>query len=166
MLEYWKARDPIARYEKFLMNEKVLTSKSKAEIESRINKEIEEDREFAENSPLPPPELAAQGVYCDGCHTIAAKWERSKKDVMPPKSSVAPLWKVSRFGAHPESAPLHPAAEVAAEAAGGNGARREGAVQTMPNPSATSRERPAAGTKSAKGVAAHASRAAKRKARR
>src|SRR5260370_42173791 len=102
-----------------------------------MDKENEEDREFAENSPEPPPELAEQGVYCDGCHTIAAKWERSKKDVMPPKSSVAPLWKVSRFGAHQECAPLNPAAEGAAEAAGGNRARRAGAGQTMPHTSET-----------------------------
>lgn len=128
MFEYWKTRDPITRYEKFLMDEKLLNGKNKAEIESRINKQIEEDREFAENSPQPPAELAEQGVYCHGCHKIEARWERSKKEVMPPKSSVAPVWKVKEFGAAMAAA----AADLEAEtgAGSGNGAKR--AVQTMP----------------------------------
>src|SRR3989475_12126210 len=74
MLTYWKQRDPIERYEKFLTAGKILDAKKKAEIEARIEREVEADREFAEASPLPPPELAEQGVYCDGCHTIAANW--------------------------------------------------------------------------------------------
>jgi TPP-dependent pyruvate/acetoin dehydrogenase alpha subunit len=175
MSEYWKARDPIARHERFLMDENFLNAKAKAEMESRINKQLAEDREFAENSPPPPPELAAQGVYCDGCHTIEAKWERSKKDVTPPRSSVTPLWKVSHFGAAQESASLNSAAEVAGE----NGARPMEAVKTMPgtaeSPRAgSSRGGRVAATKSAKGAAAapvadrasRVSRAAKRKAGR
>ena len=154
MFAYWKARDPILRYEKLLIDEKLLTAKSKAEIESRINKQIDEDREFAEKSPQPPPELAEQGVYCDGCHTIEAKWERSKKDVLPPKSSVAPLWKVRQFGAYQGSAPRHPAGELAAEAAGGNGASREGAV---------SKSSRGAAAKSTKGRVADAGRTSKHK---
>jgi hypothetical protein len=161
MFAYWKARDPITRYEKLLTDEKLLTAKSKAEIESRINKQIEEDREFAENSPQPPPELAEQGVYCDGCHTVAAKWERSKKDVMPPKSSVAPLWKVRQFGAYQQSAPRNSASEPAA---GGNGVSREGAVKTMADTSERSHARQASAAKSAKGpAAAVASRASRHK---
>ena len=33
---------------------------------------------------MPPPELAEQGVYCEGCHTIEADWQRAKAEVMPP----------------------------------------------------------------------------------
>ncbi len=51
-----------------------------------------EDLEFAENSPFPPPELAEQGVYCDGCHTVEAEWQRPKEEVMPPRSSVKAEW--------------------------------------------------------------------------
>src|SRR5271157_353557 len=87
MLAYWEARDPIKRYEKLLMAEKLLNARGKKEIESKIEALLEEDRRFAEESPLPPPELAAQGVYCEGCHTIQAKWERPVEEVMPPKSS-------------------------------------------------------------------------------
>jgi len=49
---------------------------------------------------MPPAEFAAQGVYCTGddCHKVQAKWERDKREVMPPKSSVQALT-VEGFGA-------------------------------------------------------------------
>ncbi|HYL10869.1 MAG TPA: thiamine pyrophosphate-dependent dehydrogenase E1 component subunit alpha [Candidatus Acidoferrales bacterium] len=119
MFAYWKQRDPIERYEKVLLAERILDARKKAEIEARIEREIETDREFAENSPLPPAELAEQGVYCDGCHTIAANWMRPKEEVVPPKSGVAPVWKVAAYGEAEKAAEFVPAAD----AAGGNGAR-------------------------------------------
>ncbi|HEY2109019.1 MAG TPA: thiamine pyrophosphate-dependent dehydrogenase E1 component subunit alpha [Candidatus Acidoferrales bacterium] len=93
-LEYWEKRDPIALFEQFLMDEKILDAKSKKEIESKISALLEKEREFAENSPMPPPELAAQGVYCTGpeCHDIQPKWERPIAEVQPPKSSVKNAW--------------------------------------------------------------------------
>jgi hypothetical protein len=50
---------------------------------------------------MPPAEFAADGVYCTGdeCHKIQPKWERDKSEVMPPKSSVQPVWTVAGFGA-------------------------------------------------------------------
>src|ERR1700675_3938385 len=92
--ELWKQRDPIARHEKFLNDNKLWDAKTKKEIDARIAIEIQEDVEFAENSPFPPPELAAQGVYCDGCHTVEADWKRPKEEVMPPRSSVNAKWRV------------------------------------------------------------------------
>ena len=59
---------------------------------------MDEDQKFAEESPLPPPELAEQGVYCDGCHTIEAEWQRSKDEVTPPNCSVEAVWEVKSFG--------------------------------------------------------------------
>jgi len=99
MFEYWKARDPLTLYEAYLTEHKLWDAKTRKEIEARIEREIDEDREFAENSPFPPPELAEQGVYCDGCHTIEADWKRPKAEVMPPKSSVEARWIVEDFGA-------------------------------------------------------------------
>ena len=101
MRAYWEARDPIALYEKFLTSEKLLDAKGKKEIEEKIEKLLEKEREFAENSPMPPPEFAETGVYCTGdeCHKIRAKWERSQSEVTPPKSSVKPVWTVEGFGA-------------------------------------------------------------------
>jgi TPP-dependent pyruvate/acetoin dehydrogenase alpha subunit len=136
MFEYWKARDPLTLYEAYLTEHKLWDAKTRKEIEARIEREIDEDREFAENSPMPPPELAEQGVYCDGCHTIEADWKRPKAEVMPPKSSVEARWIVEDFGAlgfAPEaeagdSAPLRAmplkTQKAAKTAAGsGNGAR-------------------------------------------
>jgi len=113
MRAYWEAHDPIERHEKFLMSEELLDAKGKAEIEKKIETLLAAEREFAENSPMPPPELAEQGAYCTGddCHKIAAKWERPKSEVMPPKSSVAAVWSVKGFGQGKASdggnAPIH-----------------------------------------------------------
>jgi TPP-dependent pyruvate/acetoin dehydrogenase alpha subunit len=98
MREYWEARDPITRYEKFLAENKIWNAADKKEIEARIEKVLSEDREFAENSPMPPPELAEQGVYCDGCHTIEADWQRPKSEVTPPKTAFDTTLQVKDFG--------------------------------------------------------------------
>jgi hypothetical protein len=111
--EYWEKRDPITLYEKFLTAEKLLDAKGKKEIEDKINTLLEKDREFAENSPMPPPEFVSEGVYCTGddCHKIRPKWERPIAEVMPPKSSVEPVWIVEGFGrgktSSRENAPIH-----------------------------------------------------------
>jgi len=106
MFEFWKARDPIARYEKYLTDNKLWDAAKKSEIDARIDRELDEDQKFAEESPLPPPEIAEQGVYCNGCHTVQAEWRRAKTEVMPPKSSEQPGWKVNDFGAFlPAAAP-------------------------------------------------------------
>ena len=113
MRAYWEARDPILLYEKFLMAEKLLDAKGKKEIEDKIDALIQKERDFAENSPMPPAEFAAEGVYCTGddCHKIQPKWERDKREVMPPKSSVQAVWTVEGFGAGKGSsgrmAPIH-----------------------------------------------------------
>jgi TPP-dependent pyruvate/acetoin dehydrogenase alpha subunit len=113
MRAYWEARDPIERHEKFLISEKLLDAKGKAEIEKKIEMLLAAEREFAENSPFPPPELAEQGVYCTGddCHKIAPVWERPKSEITPPKSSVAAVWSVEGFGRGKASggtnAPIH-----------------------------------------------------------
>lgn len=98
MFAYWKARDPLDRYEKFLTENRIWDAKNRAEIEARIERELKEDLEFAENSPFPPPELAGQGVYCQGCHSIEPEWHRPKQEVMPPKASVRAVWEVEDFG--------------------------------------------------------------------
>src|SRR5260370_19121927 len=78
MRAHWEARDPIALYEKYLSSEKLLDSRNKREIEEKINTLLIKDREFAENSPMPPPELAETGVYSTraASHKIRRKWGR------------------------------------------------------------------------------------------
>jgi pyruvate dehydrogenase E1 component alpha subunit/2-oxoisovalerate dehydrogenase E1 component alpha subunit len=116
MVEYWKARDPIARYEKFLTENKIWDAETKSEIDSRIERELDEDQKFAEESPLPPPELAEQGVYCDGCHTIEADWQRSKNELTPPNCSVDGAWEVKSFGSLEPEVGDEAAAEMKAAA--------------------------------------------------
>jgi TPP-dependent pyruvate/acetoin dehydrogenase alpha subunit len=113
MRAYWEARDPIALYEKFLTGEKLLDAKGRKEIEEKINTLLAKERDFAENSPMPPPELAETGVYCTGddCHKIRAKWERPVAEVTPPRSRVEAVWTVPGFGSGKGSggahAPIH-----------------------------------------------------------
>ena len=62
---------------------------------------------------MPPAETVNGGVYCTGddCHKIRAKWQRPIAEVMPPKSSVEPVWMVEGFGSGKSSsgknAPIH-----------------------------------------------------------
>jgi len=107
--EFWEKRDPIMLYEKFLMGEKLLDAKGKKEIESKLASLLDKDREFAENSPMPPPELASEGVYCTGpeCHDLQPKWERDVNELLPPKCSVEPVWTVKGFGRGKSSAGGH-----------------------------------------------------------
>jgi pyruvate dehydrogenase E1 component alpha subunit/2-oxoisovalerate dehydrogenase E1 component alpha subunit len=98
MFEHWKARDPITLYEKYLTENKVWDAKKKSEIDARIERELDVEQKFAEESPSPPPELAERGVYCDGCHTIEADWKRPQEEVTPPKSSIEAAWTVEGFG--------------------------------------------------------------------
>jgi pyruvate dehydrogenase E1 component alpha subunit/2-oxoisovalerate dehydrogenase E1 component alpha subunit len=100
MFEYWKARDPIALYEKYLTDNKIWDAQAKLEIDARIERELDVEQKFAEDSPLPPPALAEEGVYCEGsCHCIQAEWKRPKAEVMPPKSSINPAWRMEDLGA-------------------------------------------------------------------
>ncbi len=63
VFEAWRKKDPILRFEKYLNGEKLMTAKEKSAIEERVEKEIRADVEFAEASPLPPPESAARPVW-------------------------------------------------------------------------------------------------------
>jgi TPP-dependent pyruvate/acetoin dehydrogenase alpha subunit len=80
MHEFWRKRDCIDRFEKYLMDKKWLTPEQREKMIAEVEKELEADREFADNSPLPEPHTAAEGVYCeDGCHTIKPKFGMPKR---------------------------------------------------------------------------------------
>jgi TPP-dependent pyruvate/acetoin dehydrogenase alpha subunit len=76
MFEYWKRRDPIARMENYLVaKKKWLTTKENEALIADVERQLEAERELAVNSPMPTPESAAGGVYCDdGCHEIKPKY--------------------------------------------------------------------------------------------
>src|ERR1700739_385392 len=76
LFEYWKKRDPIARFENYLVNvKKWLTRAENEKLIAGVEAQLEADREFAVASPMPTPESAAGGAYCEpGCHEIKPKY--------------------------------------------------------------------------------------------
>jgi len=144
MVEYWKARDPITRFEKYLTENKLWNEKLKAEILARIEKEILEDQEFAENSPFPPPEFAEEGVYCEGPLPNEAKWQRPIEEVMPPRASAKPEWTVKDFGGLE-----HPTPNAASSIGTGDGTGA--AAQKTARVSKAAKKGPAAKAARAKG---------------
>lgn len=63
MLEEWRKRDPIDRFEAYLRDRKLLADTTAKEISDRLSKEIEEAVSFAESSPLPDRKDLIKGVY-------------------------------------------------------------------------------------------------------
>ena len=80
LFEYWKKRDPIARLENYLVRtKKWLTDDENRKLIAEVEQQLEADRDFAVNSPMPAPESAADGAYCEnGCHEIKPKYAMPK----------------------------------------------------------------------------------------
>src|SRR5579864_5997528 len=80
LFEYWRKRDPIARLENYLVNvKKWLTPAEHEKLLAGVDQQLEADRELAVASPMPEPESAAGGVYCEGgCHEIKPKYGTPK----------------------------------------------------------------------------------------
>jgi pyruvate dehydrogenase E1 component alpha subunit/2-oxoisovalerate dehydrogenase E1 component alpha subunit len=85
LFEYWRRRDPITRFENYLMNEKKWLSPAENDaLIASVEQRLEADREFAVNSPMPEPKSASGGVYCEnGCHDIKPKYATPKSKVRP-----------------------------------------------------------------------------------
>src|ERR1700733_9296532 len=80
LFEYWRKRDCITRFENYLVNvKKWLSAQENQALIADVERELEEDREFAVSSPMPTPESAAGGTYCEaGCHEIKPKYAMPK----------------------------------------------------------------------------------------
>jgi TPP-dependent pyruvate/acetoin dehydrogenase alpha subunit len=63
MVEEWAMKDPISRFEKILLSDRVLNEHTKAEMERKISAAIDEVVKEALESPYPEPEDAAHGVF-------------------------------------------------------------------------------------------------------
>ncbi len=61
--EEWLRKDPIARFEDYLLQERILTSQQKSEIEARIREIIDDAVHFAEHSPEPDSTTVADYVF-------------------------------------------------------------------------------------------------------
>jgi len=80
LFEYWRKRDCIARFENYLVNvKKWLAPAENRELIAGVDQQLDADRDFAVASPMPLPDSAAGGVYCqDGCHEIKPKYGMPK----------------------------------------------------------------------------------------
>ncbi|MFC1563992.1 thiamine pyrophosphate-dependent dehydrogenase E1 component subunit alpha [candidate division KSB1 bacterium] len=65
LLDEWRKKDPILRFEKYLSDKKIFTVKELEALHEQVLNEIEEAVEFAENSPYPEGHEALDGVYAD-----------------------------------------------------------------------------------------------------
>ncbi len=76
LFEFWNKRDPVTRFENYLLNvKKWISPVEHRELIAGVERELEADRELAMASPAPNPESAAGGVYCEnGCHQIKPKY--------------------------------------------------------------------------------------------
>jgi len=97
LFEYWRKRDPIARFENYLVKvKKWLTPQGNENLIADVERELEADRDFAVSSPMPTPESAAGGTWCEaGCHEIKPKYGMPK------------VKKASGGGAKPSEAAVH-----------------------------------------------------------
>src|SRR5258708_2386057 len=63
-IEWWeKHNDPIDRFERFLLDQEIATKEKLEEITADVMREIDEDSDWAESSPMPEPEVAVYGVF-------------------------------------------------------------------------------------------------------
>jgi TPP-dependent pyruvate/acetoin dehydrogenase alpha subunit len=72
--EYWKRRDPILRMEKYLIERGWLTPEEAKKIHVDVDTLMEEERAFAEASPMPNPADAGTDVYFDNAAGIPLKY--------------------------------------------------------------------------------------------
>jgi TPP-dependent pyruvate/acetoin dehydrogenase alpha subunit len=63
MIEEWKHKDPIERWEKILTADRVLHEQNKKEMEAKIRDAIDDAVSFAEGSMPPDGGKAAEGVF-------------------------------------------------------------------------------------------------------
>jgi TPP-dependent pyruvate/acetoin dehydrogenase alpha subunit len=102
LFEYWERRDPIARLEDYLVSKKKwLTPAENEELIAGVERQLEADREIAVNSPMPAPDSAAGGVYCEaGCHEIKPKYAMPESRTMEERGGQSSRPKRSEAAVH------------------------------------------------------------------
>jgi len=63
LIEQWKAKDPLARYERALQELGVGAAGDFDAMQQRVKKELDAAVDEAERSPMPAPETASKGLY-------------------------------------------------------------------------------------------------------
>lgn len=64
-IEEWRQKDPIVRFERYLMENGVMSEERKEEIGQQIKDEVARASEYAENAPFAEPEEAMERVYAE-----------------------------------------------------------------------------------------------------
>ena len=62
-IEEWEARDPVVRYERWLLDGDHATEADLAAVRERVGAEVDRAREAAESSPMPEPMAGIADVY-------------------------------------------------------------------------------------------------------
>jgi len=65
-LRDWMAKDPIPRFRRFLVNEKVLTEELADEIVAEVRQAVDDAAAFAKAQPVPKPEDGLSNVFAEG----------------------------------------------------------------------------------------------------
>lgn len=76
--EYWKKRDPITRMEKYLLAKRWLSPKENSDLIASTQRQIDDDRDFADASPYPEGSTAAERVFCDNSAQIPFLYGKPK----------------------------------------------------------------------------------------
>lgn len=63
LLEEWAERDPIEQFEEWLTEHGVMSGEGDGEIKARVEAEIEDAVQWADQQPFPKPEEVAEGLY-------------------------------------------------------------------------------------------------------
>jgi pyruvate dehydrogenase E1 component alpha subunit len=66
LFEQWKKKDPIVKYENFLLDESVITREDIDRMQKEIDAIIDDAVEWAENEPLPDADDLTKDVYYEG----------------------------------------------------------------------------------------------------
>jgi 2-oxoisovalerate dehydrogenase E1 component alpha subunit len=64
-IDEWRQKDPIVRFERYLMENGVMSEERKEEIGQQIKDEVAKASEYAENAPFADPEEAMERVYAE-----------------------------------------------------------------------------------------------------
>lgn len=79
----WDAKDPIRRFEKWLLRKKLVSRAQLRALEEEVVHQVDEAVAAAEGSPYPRPEECLEGVYCGpDCW-----WEKARASSDPPPSA-------------------------------------------------------------------------------
>ena len=62
-IEAWRLKDPIARFERYLLENAVIDEAERDEIDEAVKAEVREASDYAESAPAAEPEEGFSGVY-------------------------------------------------------------------------------------------------------